>query len=418
MSSDEHLSVSSFREVVKNLSAEEIAKLEKHLQQCPSCHELFSRLDQMIEGDPSVISEEKKRPGKSSASVLCPNRYRERFVAAARERGINFSAEALRGGIALPTGISQWIVPRYNYALIIVLLLGAVTVTGYQLREGQGQTDVLVRERDSLLRQKEDLRADVARLSEAARSLESALRGAREARVLAQASAARLDGELKRLSVEVGSLEDDVNLGRIREAELQNQVRDAERLVAQMSRELQELRAGREANIAEIAAQRGQIRELSEQLAYNVERLDRQRRFLATDRDIRDLMGARSLHIIDVFDVDGKGKTEHAFGRVFYTEGKSLLFYAFDLDERKLSRADYSFQAWGYREPYLSSVRSLGIFFVDDEEQRRWVLKFDNPEVLREIDAVFVTVEPFGGGTKPTGDKLLYAYLRNSPNHP
>jgi hypothetical protein len=47
-----------------------------------------------------------------------------------------------------------------------------------------------------------------------------------------------------------------------------------------------------------------------------------------------------------------------------------------------------------------------------------WVLKFDNPKELDEIDAVFVTVEPKGGSSKPSGKPLLYAYLQIAPNHP
>jgi hypothetical protein len=55
---------------------------------------------------------------------------------------------------------------------------------------------------------------------------------------------------------------------------------------------------------------------------------------------------------------------------------------------------------------------------VDDQKQNRWVLKFDDPRTLAEIDSVFVTVEPAGGSAKPTGNKLLYAYLLANPNHP
>jgi hypothetical protein len=40
-------------------------------------------------------------------------------------------------------------------------------------------------------------------------------------------------------------------------------------------------------------------------------------------------MGARELHIVDVFDTDGKGRTKKPFGRAFYTQGKSLIFYEF-----------------------------------------------------------------------------------------
>ena len=55
---------------------------------------------------------------------------------------------------------------------------------------------------------------------------------------------------------------------------------------------------------------------------------------------------------------------------------------------------------------------------MDNAANRRWVLKFDNPKVMEQIDAVFVTVEPKGGSDKPSGKQLMYAYLRTPPNHP
>ena len=58
------------------------------------------------------------------------------------------------------------------------------------------------------------------------------------------------------------------------------------------------------------------------------------------------------------------------------------------------------------------------MLYQDDQKQNRWVLKFNDPAVLSAIDAVFVTAEPPGGSEKPTGAKLLYAYLNTKPNHP
>jgi anti-sigma-K factor RskA len=61
----------------------------------------------------------------------------------------------------------------------------------------------------------------------------------------------------------------------------------------------------------------------------------------------------------------------------------------------------------------------LGIFYLDNEKNRRWVVKADNPDLLARINAVFVTVEPRGGSEKPTGKPFLEAYLHSlSPNHP
>ena len=62
--------------------------------------------------------------------------------------------------------------------------------------------------------------------------------------------------------------------------------------------------------------------------------LENDEQYLTSDRDVRELMGARNLYIADVYDVDGRSHTQKPFGRIFYTEGKSLLFYAFDLDSR------------------------------------------------------------------------------------
>ena len=129
-------------------------------------------------------------------------------------------------------------------------------------------------------------------------------------------------------------------------------------------------------------------------------------------------MGARNLHIIDVADVDAGGD-HRSLGRVFYTEGKSLIFYAYDLEKKRSSMEKFSLQAWGQQGPRSgSSAQSLGVFFTDDRNQDQWVLKYNDPKVLAEIDAVFVTLEPKGGSMKPRGEKLMYAYLKANPNHP
>jgi hypothetical protein len=121
---------------------------------------------------------------------------------------------------------------------------------------------------------------------------------------------------------------------------------------------------------------------------------------------------------MDVHDMGGGGKDVRAFGRVFYAEGQSLIFYAFDLPNGKLSPAKYTFQAWGQREAASQSARNLGTFQVDDHEQRRWVLKVTDTVLLTGIDSVFVTAESLDVAKSPSGKKLLYAYIAGQPNHP
>jgi hypothetical protein len=136
-----------------------------------------------------------------------------------------------------------------------------------------------------------------------------------------------------------------------------------------------------------------------------------------SEGEARNLFGARDLHIVDVYDVTGDGKTKRTYGRVYYVEKKLLVFYAFDLQNRQNHKLG-AFQAWGYREANLGKPLNLGLFTVDDKSTSRWVLTVNHPDVLSHIDAVFVTVEPFGGSTAPRGKKVLYANLIGPPNHP
>ena len=168
------------------------------------------------------------------------------------------------------------------------------------------------------------------------------------------------------------------------------QAKTSEAMVAQLTRELQEQHAA-------------------------VEQRDE---MLAKDRDIRDVMGARDLYIAEIYDVAGTGETKKPYGRVFYTRGKSLIFYAYDLDEQPGLKRASAFQAWGRRGPDRQQAINLGVFYEDSSAKKRWILKCDDPKTLAHIDAVFVTVEPQGGSHKPSNKTLLFASLKIDPNHP
>jgi hypothetical protein len=137
--------------------------------------------------------------------------------------------------------------------------------------------------------------------------------------------------------------------------------------------------------------------------------------FLAHDREIRDLIGARDLYIADIYDVAQNGKTNKPFGRIFYTKDKSLVFYGYDLDKQSGLKQSVAFQAWGSGDDQQDV--SLGLFYQDDTH-KRWVLRFNDTKTLAHLNKVFVTAEPQGGSAKPTGKPLLLAYLQIQPNHP
>jgi hypothetical protein len=146
--------------------------------------------------------------------------------------------------------------------------------------------------------------------------------------------------------------------------------------------------------------------------------INRQQDLLAHDRDVRDLMGARDLYVVEVYDVAGTGETSKPYGRLFYTKGQKLLFYAYDLDQAPGLKRASTFQAWGQRGPDKDRALSLGIFYEDNAANKRWVLKSNDPKTLAQIDAVFVTVEPDAHSRSPRGKQVLFAYLRIDPNHP
>ena len=84
-----------------------------------------------------------------------------------------------------------------------------------------------------------------------------------------------------------------------------------------------------------------------------------------------------------------------------------------------MQRANYQYRIWAKREGADRQVKSLGMFYSDDKAQRRWVFKCEDPQVLGEIDSVFVTLEPANSDPpRPKGPNLMYAYLRGQPNHP
>jgi hypothetical protein len=255
-------------------------------------------------------------------------------------------------------------------------------------------------EQSKILQLEEELsqrKIELLRLKSKMRNLENAANG------LGAANAATTE-ELRSISQERDALTD--------------QLRATEKAHQMVLGELSILRSENEKKSLEIVSRESKINELSVLNRDQERRLKEEESYLASDRDIREMMGAQKLYIADVFDVDSHSRTRKTFGRIFYTNGKSLLFYAFDLDAQPDLKTASAFQAWGRTEAGEGRPLNLGIFYLDSETNRRWILRFDDPKRLAEIDAVFVTVEPRGGSKKPTGKPFLYASLRQEANHP
>lgn len=270
-------------------------------------------------------------------------------------------------------------------------------------------------------------------------SLEQKLSDAGHERELLRTQLAERDGMIRKLQHQLDSQSAALTAAQSAEAALQRSVENDQQEKQQIAQQQNDLRQKLEVTQAALASTRAdllvaqqqrrqeqlagqslaeQIKDLNAQLRSNEQRLGKQDDLLADDRDIRDLMGARDLYIAEVYDVGRDGRTRKPYGRVFYTKGKSLVFYAYDLDQQPGVKNASTFQAWGQSGPSREQAINLGVFYEDSSDKKRWVLKFDNPQKLAEINAVFVTVEPRGGSSKPGGRPLLFASLRIQANHP
>lgn len=260
----------------------------------------------------------------------------------------------------------------------------------------------------------EVLRQEATQLRDAKAVLEETLRSSQAEQAVLRT---QLDEEQRR---SVTLSQDKVESVRAIAA-LQRQLELARANQANTETELAKLQSVQGTREAVTIVQEQEIQSLHEKLADQSASIDRERQLSSAGSDIRDLISARNLHIIDVYDTDSRGKTNRAFGRVFYTEGKSLVFYAYDLAPGHSEAGTYAFYVWGKKDGDPHLVRNLGPFATDDKTQKRWVLTITDPKALAEIDSVFVTLEPANqkrAGQPPSGKRLLSAFLGTPANHP
>lgn len=222
----------------------------------------------------------------------------------------------------------------------------------------------------------------------------------------------------ERLGAKVGT--DGANQAELleRQAELTKKLENSEATSQTLQAKLDSLAQQSAEDAARTKAEDAKVNELTQLLQQRETELEQQDQLLAHDRDIRELMGARDLYISEVYDVGDTGETKKPYGRIFYTHGKSLIFYAYDLDQQAELKQASTFQAWGRRGPDAKQSLKLGIFYEDNASRKRWVMKCDDPRMLAQIDAVFVTIEPNTGSRRPSNKTLLFAYLKINPNHP
>lgn len=410
---------------IGELSPAECEELQCHLAECPGCRQLYAEFRRISAHDLGMVAVEKwAAPGDGDFGGALNE---QELFARLRERT---SAEQAPVGAGHASCRSPWAGSWYRNGMrraalwlcrpavcegaLAILLCAFAAAGAYHLREAQ--------------------------LSPALTGLQSQASAWKLRAEASQTEVASATQQLRQDQTEREALRGLLREAQSKVSEMQAQQDALERDLAavhveadQKGREVESLRAGAEERRKQLADLQARLqfamqstedqRQIAESLRSKLESVEQAARNAPETRSINDLearslFGARDLHIVDVYDVNGSGKTKRTYGRVFYAEKKLLIFYAFDLGDKRRDRAPAGFQAWGYRQPNESRPENLGLFTVDDASMNRWVLEVNNPRVLEHIDAVFVTLESPGGSRSPRGRRLLYANLAAPANHP
>ena len=409
--------------VLGEMSPEELTDWTAHLRECTHCQSAYAEFTEVVNEHLSLADRRLERPSLTAGESL--PRLREKTLERAIAEGLRISPEAFHGPIGLRAKIAEHF-ENMRWAMrarIVPLVITSCVLLAF------GVTALLVRHSLVQKREMETLRANLSRTQDDAVQLKTKLNQAAQAESRKAADTERLEQQLAdagaraiRLGAEhdedlkaVRSLQDHVAGLTFENAGLARRSSASDQELTTLREQLQQLRTAATDKENQLGAAQFQVASLSSRLKAQESALEHERQLLAAGRDVRDVMGARNLHIIDVHDIDARGESR-PFGRIFLTEGRRLIFYAYDLNSVKIKNA--SFQAWGQRNDDTRTAVSLGILYIDDQKQSRWALKVEDPDLLKALDSVFVTVEPQGGAEKPTGKKLMYAFLRNPINHP
>jgi anti-sigma factor RsiW len=390
---------------VGRLSQADWAELEEHLETCAECRQAageFFRLGvDILPSLSHLYGEGRVPPG-----------MKERFLARAQAEGLRLgpqveehTAPVRKVGFQRPAVLwTAWVV-----SIALAVLATAVALEHFRNHREQGK----------------QIHATPQLAPPAATSAPD----------VARAAIARLTGELgqaqdeaknavKQLKIQREELES----GKRKQAELESRIaslaqtesdlsqRNAQ--LAQLQQELSRVRADNEAMRTGSTAKDSQVNFLQSKILTLTTELEEERRLSIASNQARDMIVARNLHIVDIHD-DEDGKRQRPFGRIFYIEGKELIFYAYDLTDSKTINAKITFYVWGERKGSERSVTKLGIIRSDDAKAGRWKLTFDDPQTLARIDSVFVTGESgTNTSSQPRGKRILWAYLETKANHP
>ena len=395
--------------VTGQIKPDELNDLKRHMSTCADCRQFVGDAGQ-------VAAQVLPEYGEKHAPVEVPVGITERFIVRAHYEGIPLRSTAGRGArqtksrvgvIVLTAGLAAalagggilWLF-KLETEKAARRIQSTVSSSDIVAVTRNGREQQLVWENEDLQKKLVGLRAQLDSLARDIKSDQKALEVA--------------NAQQNKLSSRLPVVESD-------NAKLRKNLADRDTQVAQLKAELDNAQSVGDASKIASQVEEAELNTLRDQVAKLRVDLRESEQLSAAANRAKDVIIARNLHIVDVRpDAGESGKHRGAFGRIFYAEGQSLVFYAYDLTDPRKLNAKIHFHVWGERQGVPDQrAKTLGVFHSDDKNDGRWVLTFDDPSVMAQIDSVFVTVESDKQAvTKPTGKKILYAYLGTKPNHP
>ena len=407
--------------VTGQLGGAQMCELNEHIAACESCRKFLESVAQISAQALPLLADKHAPAGK----VAPPEGMRERFLSRlaseelGKERGIGKRAFAVsslkpfplspeRRAFEEPLGPKRWSpVPKAELrsafsffsrrsiaavAACVVVAIGGYYTGARKLRQTPQQvtkaSPSIVPASDrtppavdsdhvrQLERRKTELEGELARLKER-------LSNADDER---QSLRVELAAAKEKLAASTTQAQSASQNSLVEGQEAKNQVVTLQSQVDRLNQRLAE-------SDVKLDLQRQTSVEVRAKLETTTAELQRERDLKSAKSDLGDVVAARNLHIVDVYDADPSGKRQRSFGRVFYIEGKSLVFYAYDLDDPGRFKANVVFHVWGGKAGVKEVTHSLGILHRDDAGQGRWAMTFDDPKVLAQINSVFVTAE-------------------------
>jgi hypothetical protein len=404
--------------------------LDEHMRECEDCRSFVEDMRTEVPQLAPAMAE------LMLVSVVPPDGIRERFLQKAAEAGFDVKPGAPVQQLqaapekASKTRSRRWGLPRWLRSTFIVPLpaaaafaticLFAIYVAFRSKEAGLSQSHVAtLREQSKPMLQLQPRTSaavregDVGELRLQDEQLKRELARVREQLGGYSAKQQQLLSANEQLSQSLASAKETADR---RSADLlaqRDEMIAASKQVAALHQQLDE--ANSKANTLDAVAnvQEKLTEEAQQRVAGMKDEMDK---LYASRGSVESLVASRNLHIIDVYDTSGSGGRQGAFGRVFFVEGKSLVFYAYDLPTSKREKI-VNFQLWGEGQGAEPTTYKLGLMHPDTNGGGRWVVSCDDPKVLKQLRAVYIAPPSARSEPPSQSRKMMYALLGQA-NHP